>query len=144
MTSGISLPIAYPTVTRQTIGAVSSHSYQLSLTRGYGNRILAVITAPFHTTTSLNTANVHSRSTLSTYNTFLNNVAIKAQSGFDATKSGDFIIGNREYLDLVIPDQKRGDLFGWAALEGKGIQVKPGTVQVTKISGLAIKHLQKN
>lgn len=99
MTSGISLPIAYPTVTRQTIAEASSHSYQLSLTRGYGNRILAVITAPFHTTTSLNTANVHSRSTLSTYNTFLNNVAIKAQSGFDATKSGDFIIGNREYLE---------------------------------------------
>jgi error-prone DNA polymerase len=52
-------------------------------------------------------------------------------------------IGNREYLDLVIPDQKRGDLFAWATLEGKGIQVKPGTVQVTKISGLAIKNLEK-
>jgi hypothetical protein len=52
-------------------------------------------------------------------------------------------IGNREYLDLVIPDQKRGDLFAWATLEGKGIQVKPGTVQVTKINGLAIKNLEK-
>jgi hypothetical protein len=99
MTSGISLPIAYPTVTRQVISTATSHSYQLSLTRGYGNRILAVITAPFHTTNSLNTANVHSRSTLSTYNTFLNNVAIKSQSGFDATKSQDFIVGNREYLE---------------------------------------------
>ena len=52
-------------------------------------------------------------------------------------------IGNREYLDLVIPDQKRGDLFAWAVLEGKGIQVKPGTIQVTKINGLAIKNLEK-
>jgi hypothetical protein len=52
-------------------------------------------------------------------------------------------IDNREYLDLVIPDQKRGDLFAWAALEGKGIQVKLGTIQVTKISGLAIKYLGK-
>ena len=50
-------------------------------------------------------------------------------------------IGNREYLDLVIPNQKRGDLFGWAALEGKGIQTKPGTVEVTRISGVAIKML---
>jgi hypothetical protein len=50
-------------------------------------------------------------------------------------------IGNREYLDLVIPNQKRGDLFGWPALEGKGIQTKPGTVEVTRISGVAIKML---
>jgi hypothetical protein len=50
-------------------------------------------------------------------------------------------IGNREYLDLVIPNQKRGDLFGWAVLEGKGIQTKPGTVEVTKINGVAIRLL---
>jgi len=50
-------------------------------------------------------------------------------------------IGNREYLDLVIPNQRRGDLLGWAALEGKGIQTKPGTVEVTRISGVAIKML---
>lgn len=50
-------------------------------------------------------------------------------------------VGNQEYLDLVIPNQKRGDLFGWAALEGKGIQTKPGTVEVTKISGVAIRQL---
>ena len=50
-------------------------------------------------------------------------------------------VGNQEYLDLVIPNQKRGDLFGWAALEGKGIQTKPGTVEVTKISGVAIRQM---
>lgn len=50
-------------------------------------------------------------------------------------------VGNHEYLDLVIPNQKRGDLLGWAALEGKGIQTKPGTVEVTKITGVAIRQL---
>jgi len=52
-------------------------------------------------------------------------------------------IGNRDFVDLVIPDQKRGDLFAWAVLEGKGIQVKPGTVQVIKINGLPVKNLEK-
>ena len=42
---------------------------------------------------------------------------------------------------MVIPNQKRGDLLGWAALEGKGIQTKPGTVEVTKITGVAIRQL---
>lgn len=99
MSSGISLPIAYPTVTTQTVGASSSHSYQLSLTRGYGNRILAVITAPFASGGTVNTNNAHRRDTLTTYNTFLNNVAIKSQAGFDCTKSQDYILANREYLE---------------------------------------------
>ena len=50
-------------------------------------------------------------------------------------------VGNREYLDIVIPNQKRGDLFGWAALEGRGIQTKPGTVEATKVSVVSIKNL---
>ena len=50
-------------------------------------------------------------------------------------------IGNRDYLDIVIPNQKRGDLFAWAAVEGRGIQTKPGTVEATKISGVSIKTL---
>ncbi len=99
MTSGISLPIAYPTVTKQSIAASNAHSYQLSLTRGYGQRILALITAPFSKVNSTSQANQHARSDLATYNTFLNNVAIKSQSGFDATKSQDYILANREYLE---------------------------------------------
>jgi error-prone DNA polymerase len=50
-------------------------------------------------------------------------------------------VANREYVDLIIPNQKRGDLFSWAALEGKGIQTKPGTIEVTKIHGISIKTL---
>jgi hypothetical protein len=99
MTSGISLPIAYPTVTRQSIAAASSHSYQLSLTRGYGQRILAVISGFFSNAAGACYINVHSRGTLSQYNTFLNNVAIKSQGGFNALASQDFILGNREYLE---------------------------------------------
>jgi hypothetical protein len=112
MTSGISLPIAYPTVTRQVIAAATSHSYQLSLTRGYGNRILALITAPFHTTATLNTVNVHRRDTLSTYNTFLNNVAIKSQSGFDCVKSQDYIQANKEYLDYSVVQNLGEYIYG--------------------------------
>lgn len=50
-------------------------------------------------------------------------------------------IGNREYLDIIIPNQKRGDLLAWAVVEGRGIQTKPGTVEATKISGVSIKNL---
>jgi hypothetical protein len=92
MTSGISLPIAYPTVTRQSISASSSHSYQLSLTRGYGQRILAVISGFFSNAAGACYINVHSRGTLSQYNTFLNNVAIKSQGGFNALASQDHIL----------------------------------------------------
>lgn len=96
---GITLPIAYPTVTRQSISASSSHSYQLSLTRGYGNRILALITGFFSNAAGACYQNVHSRGTLTQYNTFLNNVAVKSQGGFYCLASQDFIIGNREYLE---------------------------------------------
>jgi hypothetical protein len=96
---GISLPIAYPTVTRQSIASASSHSYQLSLTRGYGQRILALVSGFFSNAAGACYQNVHSRGTLTQYNTFLNNVAIKSQGGFNAIASQDFIIGNREYLE---------------------------------------------
>lgn len=99
MASGISLPIAYPTVTRQVISASSAHSYQLSLTRGYGNRILAIISGFFSAAAGSNYINVHARGTLSQYNTFLNNVAIKSQGGFNALRSQDYIVANREYLE---------------------------------------------
>ena len=118
MTSGISLPIAYPTVTRQVQASASSQSYQLSLTRGYGNRILAIITAPFTSSGTRNTANVHNRGNLSVYNTFLNNVAIKSQAGFDATKSQDYIQANKEYLkDSVIQSLGEYYLAEWLHID---------------------------
>jgi hypothetical protein len=51
-------------------------------------------------------------------------------------------VGNREYVDLVIPEAKRSDLFNWAVLEGKGVQTKPGTIEVSKIKGIAIINVE--
>ena len=99
MTSGISLPIAYPTVTTfSSSDNATAHSYQLSLTRGYGNRILALLTAPF-TRSTVSENNVHKRGALTQYNTFLNNVAIKSQAGFSIASSQDYIVANKEYLE---------------------------------------------
>ena len=100
MSSGISVPIAYPTTTRQAISSSTAHSYQLNLTKGYGQRILALITAPFSVgSVTLNARNSHIRGTLTTYNTFMNNVATKYQGGYDCTLGQDFFYGNREYLE---------------------------------------------
>jgi len=119
MTSGISLPIAYPTVTRQAIAAASAHSYQLSLTKGYGQRILAIVSAPFSAGATANFVNVHGRGTLTTYNTFLNNVPILTPAGFDCTKSQDFIIANREYLEgSVVQTNAEYNLGEWVHIDG--------------------------
>lgn len=99
MSSGISIPIAYPTTTRQQIASSTAHSYQLNLTKGYGQRILALITAPFNTGEVLNQRNAHNRGTLTTYNTFMNNIATKYQAGYDCTLGQDYFYGNREYLE---------------------------------------------
>lgn len=98
MSSGMQLPFAYPSMTRQALASASAHSYQLSVTKGYGSRILAFITCPFSASANPNLANVHNRGNITTYNTFLQNIAIKSQAGFDATKSQDFY-GNRDYLE---------------------------------------------
>jgi len=42
----------------------------------------------------------------------------------------------------VIPEAKRSDLFNWAVLEGKGVQTKPGTIEVSKIKGIAIINVE--
>lgn len=109
MSSGISIPIAYPTTTRQVISSSAAHSYQLNLTKGYGQRILALVSAPFQLGSSaINERNSHSRyvsggaNYLTTYNTFMNNVAEKYQTGFDCRLGQDFYYGNREYLEKSV------------------------------------------
>lgn len=100
MSSGISIPIGYPTTTRQSIASSSAHSYQLNLTKGYGQRILALISAPFSVgSTSKNAVNSHIRGTLTTYNTFMNNIATKYPNGYDCRLGQDFYFGNREYIE---------------------------------------------
>jgi hypothetical protein len=99
MKEGLSMPIAYPTTTRQSISASTAHSYSLQLTRGYGNRILALISAPFSAAGTATTAQSHERGTLGVYNTLINNVALLYPSGMDATKGQDYTIANKEYLN---------------------------------------------
>jgi len=104
MKRGLSMPIAYPTTTRQTIASSTQHNYQLQLTRGYGQRILAIISAPFANAVAgvagsvLTTQNIHGKGNLNNYNTFINNVALKYPNGFSVLKSEDYYIGNKEQI----------------------------------------------
>lgn len=50
-------------------------------------------------------------------------------------------IENRTYIDLVIPDINRSDLFHWNILEGSGILTKADSITVTKIHGIALNKL---
>jgi hypothetical protein len=99
---GISLPFSYPNIVRTSL-ATTSPSWQLSLTKAYGQRILGIITSAF-SQVALTGVNWHYRNTaeytefLTQYNTFINSVAIKSQAGFDTTKSQDYI-SNRPYID---------------------------------------------
>lgn len=100
MSSGVSIPIAYPTTTRQAISSSTAHSYQINLTKGYGQRILALLTGAFSVgSTAVNARNSHIRGTISNYNTFMNNIATKYANGYDCTLGQDFYYGNREYLE---------------------------------------------
>jgi len=98
---GIQLPIAYPTVVQTVTTATTDQSFQYQLTRGYGNRILALVTAPF-SQVGLNENNSHPRVVTTFINTFLNNVAILAPSGFvgdSATSPAtDYNLGQKRYL----------------------------------------------
>jgi DNA polymerase III alpha subunit len=52
-------------------------------------------------------------------------------------------IDNKTYIDLVIPGNKRHDLFRWAVLEGKGVLTKPDTYEVLDIKGISLGKLSK-
>jgi len=117
---GIQLPIAYPTVTKTTISQTTSHAYQLQLTRGYGNRILAMLTAAFDKTSGANYANVHDRVPTTFYNTFLNNVAIRFPAGFKCTTGGqDWTIANFPYFKGSALQNIQEYVFGeWVHVDG--------------------------
>ncbi len=53
-------------------------------------------------------------------------------------------VANRHFIDLVIPDKARNDLFRYAAVEGKGALSKQGqieTITVDSISPVSYKQL---
>ena len=98
MKEGISIPIGYPTVTRQSL-TTAAPSYQLTLSKAYGSRILAILTAAFTAGSSaVNARSSHTRGNLTYYNTFINNVAIKYPNGFNCLASEDFYYGAQAYL----------------------------------------------
>lgn len=99
MKEGISMPIAYPTVTRQSLASASAHSYSLSLTRGYGQRILGIISAPFTAAGKSTTAQRHIRGNLTTFNTFLNNVPVRSAAGYSAILSQDYYNLMKNFID---------------------------------------------
>lgn len=119
---GIQLPIAYPTVIQTTTTATTSQSFQYQLTRGYGNRILALVTAAF-STAGVAQNNYHSRFVTTQYNTFLNNVAILAPSGFvgnlATAASTDYALANKRYLvGSVIQNQLEYKFGEWIHIDG--------------------------
>lgn len=95
MKRGISLPIAYPTTTRNSIAASSQHSFVNQLTRGYGQRILHILTAPFSNVALVGSC-VHGRGALTFVNDFINNVALKYPNGYNILRSQDYTINIKE------------------------------------------------
>ena len=111
MSSGVSIPVGYPTTVTQTITSTAP-SYQLQLTRGYGSRILAIITSLFSTNAvggvTAHTSNCHFRGALTNYNTFLNAVALRYPAGFNCLTCEDYYKGNRNFLEDT-PVQQLGE-----------------------------------
>lgn len=100
MKEGLTLPIAYPSITRVNNAASTSVSTYVPLTKAYGNRILAIISANFNNlATNRSMYNAHGRFDLLSYNTFLNNVAVSNQAGYvTSTRGEDYILANRDYI----------------------------------------------
>lgn len=102
MNGGFEFMLPYPTTIRTNISSAANHSYTLQLTRAYGNKILAILTAPFQSGASL--ANEHpigdsnQQLIYRLYNTFLNNVSIKSPSGFNVETGEPWTYGNSMYL----------------------------------------------
>jgi len=106
MGGGVNITVPYTTCIRQAVANTTSVSYQLSLSKAYGNRLLFIASSQFTPNQGGNTAasayisrnNYHPRADLTTYNTFLNGIAIKYPAGFDASKGQDYTLANKEYL----------------------------------------------
>lgn len=100
MTSGLVLPIGYPTAIRTSLAAAGSHSYQISISRAYGSRILAILTSPFNVAATINLRNEHERADITSFNTFIDGTAIKYPNGYNTLLGQDFYYQNREHMKL--------------------------------------------
>lgn len=140
MSSGLNMLIPYPTVTRQVVSASSAHSYNLNLTRSYGNRILYIATSPFDGGTDINNKNSHQRGLLSNYSVYLNNIA-EIQSPVDCTKGEDYMLVNREYLRRStvqnLAEYVNAEWVHFSNYTGKPIHEIDGTVE----DGMSVENM---
>lgn len=97
MTQGLSMPFSYPTVSRFVASASSSHAVNLMLSRAYGSRILAIITAGYES--DGNNTKIRRRSDWVQYNSFLNSIPILRAEGFNVLRGEDYTIANRHFLN---------------------------------------------
>jgi hypothetical protein len=139
MTTGLSLPIAYPTVSRQQLSGSAAHSYNLQLTAAYGSRILGIITVPFQGAT-LPLKNSHARPTnLTTINTFMNGVALKYPNGFDTTLAEDWKFNAEPYYkDSAVQNVGEFVLAEYALIDSFFGDKSLCTVEQSEIDGLAV------
>jgi len=126
MKQGVTLPLAYPTCIRQSLSNSTSHSYQLQLTKAYGNRILFIASSPFTpnqggTTTAsaiIPRNNYHPRADLTLYNTFLNGIAISYPPGYDCSKGQDYSLANKEFLRRSVIQTSGEYIYGnWVHID---------------------------
>jgi hypothetical protein len=142
---GIQLPIAYPTVVQTTTSAnvsVTNTSFQYQLTRGYGNRILALVTSIF-SAAGVQQNNYHPRYVTNQYNTSLNNVAILTPSGFvgalSTAQSTDYHIGNERYLNgSVIQNSYEYANGEWVHIDGFFGNKRLADVDQHQVDGLDV------
>ena len=142
MKQGVTLPVAYPTVTRQTFSATTAPSYQLQLTQGYGKRILFLATSPFNLVgTTINYSQYHGapRANLTQFQTTLNSVPIKTPAGFDCTKGDDWTIGNSNYLEKS-PTQSQSYYvnYDWIHIDSFFGEKPLSSVDQTMVDGIDV------
>lgn len=112
MSSGIDIPIPYPTIVRQTLSTGTFQSYNINLSSAYGKRILAIINSLFSplftgVASTPNIVNYHPSRyndgandvNILTYNSFMNSVPILYNAGFDCRLAEDWKYGNRHLLE---------------------------------------------
>lgn len=139
MNQGVSIPVAYPTVTRQSFSTTTAPSYNLVLTAGYGKRILFLATSPFNNT-ALAIQNSHdvTRSSLLNYQTTLNSVPIKTPAGFDCTKGEDWTCSNKMYLQDSPTQSLSYYLQDWIHFDAWTGESPMSHVDQTKVDGIDV------
>lgn len=111
-TEGLNLPVGYVTTSRQSIASSTAHSYQINLSSAYGGKILGLISTPF--SSASRQALKHDKSNITSYNTFLDNIAIRYPAGLSVARGEDWCIGNKHYFkDSAIQNMGVYSGFEW-------------------------------